>query len=176
MKKVLAPSLIKEHHNGKDFNVSTEFIDAIEDHKVIETLNRVKTIALIGASAKPERDSYKVMAFLMNEGYQVFPINPLLEGTTIMDREVYRCIGDIPSAIDMLDVFRQSKYLYDIVVEAKQTNITHIWTQLGVTEVKAELLALESGITMIVNRCPAIEIPRLNLSLNTDLLNGSDKL
>jgi predicted CoA-binding protein len=135
----------------------------LEDHKIIETLNTVKTIALIGASAKPERDSYKVMAFLINEGYQVFPINPLLEGTRIMNRKVYSSISDLPSPIDMIDVFRQSKYLYDIVVEAKNANITHIWTQLGVTDVKAELLAFESNITMIVNRCPAIEIPRLNL-------------
>jgi predicted CoA-binding protein len=105
------------------------------------------------------------MAFLINEGYQVFPVNPLLEGTKILNREVYRSIDDIPSSIDMIDVFRQSKYLYDIVVEAKQANITHIWTQLGVTDVKSELLALESGINIIVNRCPAIEIPRLNLAL-----------
>jgi len=140
----------------------------LEDRKVIDTLKQIKTIALIGASSKPERDSYKVMAFLMNEGYQVFPINPLLAGTTIMDQKVYGSLGDISSPIDMLDVFRQSKYLYDIVVEAKQANITTIWTQLGVTEVKAELLAVESGITMIVNRCPAIEIPRLKLALNTD--------
>jgi len=145
--------------------VSIDQLYDLEDHKIIETLNMVKTIALIGASSKPERDSYKVMAFLINEGYQVFPINPLLEGTTIMNREVYSSIGDIPSPIDMIDVFRQSKYLYDIVVEAKQANITHIWTQLGVTDVKAELLAVESDITMIVNRCPAIEIPRLNLLL-----------
>ncbi|MDX2368472.1 MAG: CoA-binding protein [Colwellia sp.] len=146
--------------------MSTELIHDrydIEDHKIIDTLNKVKTIALIGASSKPHRASYKVMAFLMNEGYQVFPVNPLLEGTKIMNREVYGCIGDIPSPIDMLDVFRQSQYLYDIVVEAKQANITCIWTQLGVTDVKAEILALESDITMIVNRCPAIEIPRLNL-------------
>lgn len=135
----------------------------IEDHNIIETLNKVKTIALIGASSKPERDSYKVMAFLINKGYHVFPINPLLEGTTIMNQEVYASIRDIPYPIDMLDVFRQSKYLYDIVVEAKQANIRCIWTQLGVTDVKAELLALEIEITMIVNRCPAIEIPRLKL-------------
>jgi len=137
----------------------------LEDHKIIETLKTVKTIALIGASSKPERDSYKVMAFLINQGYQVFPINPLLEGTTIMNRKVYTSIIDLPSPIDMIDVFRQSKYLYDIVLEAKQANITHIWTQLGVTDVKAELLALESDITMIINRCPAIEIPRLKLLL-----------
>jgi predicted CoA-binding protein len=143
--------------------MSTEPIHNLEDRKIAETLNRVNTIALIGASAKPERDSYKVMAFLINEGYQVFPINPLLAGKKIMDQEVYACLGDVPSSIDMLDVFRQSKYLYDIVVEAKKANITTIWTQLGVTDPKAELLARDSGITMIVDRCPAIEIPRLKL-------------
>ena len=146
--------------------MSTELINNrydIEEHKIIDTLNKVKTIALIGASSNPERASYRVMAFLMNEGYQVFPVNPLLEGTSIMNREVYGRIEDIPSSIDMLDVFRQSKYLYDIVLEAKQANITSIWTQLGVTDDKAESLALKNGISMIVNRCPAIEIPRLNL-------------
>jgi predicted CoA-binding protein len=140
----------------------------IEDHKIVDTLNKVKTIALIGASSKPERDSYKVMAFLIKEGYQVFPINPLLAGTTILQQKVYGCLGDVPISIDMLDVFRQSKYLYDIVVEAKKANITTIWTQLGVTEVKAESLALASGINMIINRCPAIEIPRLTFCLNAD--------
>ena len=104
----------------------------------------------------------------IKEGYQVFPVNPLLEGATILNREVYGCIKDIPSSIDMIDVFRQSKYLLDIVVEAKQENIAHIWTQLGVTDIKSELLALESGINIIVNRCPAIEIPRLNLSFKVD--------
>jgi predicted CoA-binding protein len=147
--------------------MSTEQGYELEDQKIIETLNRVKTIALIGASAKPERDSYKVMAFLLNKGYQVFPVNPLLEGTRILNHKVYACIGDIATSIDMIDVFRQSKFLYDIVVEAKQAHIDCIWTQLGVTDVKAELLAKESDINMIVDRCPAIEIPRLNISLQT---------
>ena len=80
-----------------------------------------------------------------------------------MNQKVYACLADLPTPIDMLDVFRQSKYLYDIVVEAKQANITNIWTQLGVTDAKAELLARDSGITMVVDRCPAIEIPRLKL-------------
>jgi predicted CoA-binding protein len=142
--------------------------DESEDHNIIDTLQKIKTIALIGASSKPERDSYKVMAFLINEGYQVFPVNPLLEGTKILNCEVYRCIGDIPSPIDMIDVFRQSKYLYDLVIEAKQANINNIWTQLGVIDAKSELLAVDSGINIIVNRCPAIEIPRLNLSLKAD--------
>lgn len=141
--------------------MSTVLFD--EDKTIIETLNKVKTIALVGASDKPERDSYKVMAFLLENGYRVFPINPLLAGTRIMNCKVYHSINDIPEPIDMLEVFRQSKYLYDIVVEAKQANINCIWTQLGVIDKKAEVLALENNITMIVNRCPAIEIPRLGL-------------
>ena len=136
----------------------------LDDQNIIATLKSVKTIALIGASSKPERDSYKVMAFLINEGYQVFPINPLLEGTTIMSRKVYSCISELPTSIDMIDVFRQSKFLYDIVVEAKEAKINCIWTQLGVTDAKAEIFAKESGINMIVDRCPAIEVPRLNLT------------
>lgn len=138
-------------------------IALIDDNKIIEILNKVKTIALIGASAKQERDSYKVMSFLINKGYHVVPVNPLLKGTKILNQEVYGNIGEIPFPIDMLDVFRQSKYLYDIVVDAKQANIRYIWAQLGVTDEKAELLALESDITMVVDRCPAIEIPRLQL-------------
>lgn len=137
----------------------------IEDCKIIDTLHSVNTIALIGASSKPERDSYKVMAFLLDKGYQVFPINPLLAGEDILDCKVYSCIADVPTPIDMLDVFRQSQYLYDIVLEAKQAAIPIIWTQLGVTDVKAEAFALDNDISMIVNRCPAIEIPRLNIKL-----------
>ncbi len=135
--------------------------DATEDRKIIDTLNSVKTIALIGASSKPDRDSYKVMAFLLDNNYQVFPINPLLAGTKILGCEVYSSIADVPVPIDMLDVFRQSQYLYDIVLEAKQAAIPIIWTQLGVSDAKAELLASDNEISMIVNRCPAIEIPRL---------------
>jgi predicted CoA-binding protein len=155
--------LIKERQNGKGFNVTDDNSYTDEDRNVIDTLNKVKTIALIGASATPTRDSYKVMAFLLSKGYQVFPINPLLAGQELMGRKVYSCINEIPIPIDMLDVFRQSKYLYDIVVEAKQANITQIWTQLGVTDLKAEELALVNNINMIVSRCPMIEIPRLGL-------------
>jgi len=138
-------------------------IDNVADQKIIDTLNHINTIALIGASEKPERDSFKVMAFLINKGYQVYPVNPVLEGTTIMNRKVYARISDIPVSVDMVDVFRQSKFLYDIVVEAKKAGIDCVWTQLGVTDVEAEYYGLENDITMIVDRCPAIEIPRLNL-------------
>ena len=135
----------------------------LEDQQIIEILSTAKTIALLGASEKPERDSHKVMRLLIEKGYQVFPVNPLLAGEKILGREVFASIAELPSSIDMLDVFRHSNYLYHIVKEAKLANIKCIWTQLGVTDTKAELLASEVDITMIVNRCPAIEIPRLRL-------------
>lgn len=135
----------------------------VDDSQIIEILKQVKTIALVGASSKPDRDSFKVMAFLINKGYQVFPVNPVLRGTEILNQKVYSSINDIPVAIDMIDVFRQPKYLYDIVAEAIEENISYIWTQLGVTEPNAESLASENNITMVINRCPVIEFLRLNL-------------
>lgn len=143
--------------------MGTESIYDVEDSKIIDMLKNVKTIALIGASSKANRDSFKVMAFLIDKGYQVFPVNPVLKDTTILNQKVYRSISDIPVRIDMIDVFRQSKYLYNIVLEAIEENIPSIWTQLGVTDAKAESLASENNITMVINRCPVIEGPRLKL-------------
>jgi predicted CoA-binding protein len=143
--------------------MSTEINTASRDAKISHILKNTQTIALIGASAKPDRDSYKVMAFLIKQGYQVFPVNPKLTGQKIQGREVYNCLNDIPVAIDMIDVFRQSKYLYDIVDAAKQYHVKFIWAQQGVSDTQAELLALKHNIPMIVNSCPAIEIPRLML-------------
>lgn len=147
----------------RPITLSTTIISESEDLKITHILKSIKTIALIGASSESERDSYKVMAFLIERGYQVFPINPLLAGKQILGRDVYGSLADIAVPIDMIDVFRQSKYLYDIVIEAKRANVKFIWTQLGVTETKAESLAAKYHIHMIINRCPAIDIPRLGL-------------
>ena len=133
------------------------------DKKIAYILKNTKTIALLGASSKPERDSYKVMAFLIERGYQVFPVNPMLAGQQILGCEVYSDLADIPVPIDMLDIFRQSKYLYDIVIDAKKVNVKFIWAQQGVSDTKAELFAVKNNIPIIVDSCPAIEIPRLGL-------------
>lgn len=143
--------------------MNTTLSPASLDKKIVHILKNTKTIALLGASSKPERDSYKVMAFLIERGYQVFPVNPMLAGQQILGCEVYSCLGDIPVPIDMLDVFRQSKYLYDIVIDAKKVNVKFIWAQQGVSDTKAELLAVKNNIPIIVDSCPAIEIPRLGL-------------
>ena len=133
------------------------------DKKIKAIFDNVRTIALIGASNKPERDSHKVMAFLLDKGYQVFPVNPVLVGKNILGCEVYSSLADIPHPIDLVDVFRDSKYLYDIVLEAKEVNVKRIWAQIGVVDEKAKLLASDNNIVMISNLCPAIELPRLML-------------
>lgn len=142
--------------------MNTNLFDS-RDEKIVHILKNTKTIALLGASANPERDSFKVMQFLIEKGYQVFPVNPMLAGQKVLGCDVYNSLHDIPFSIDMLDVFRQSRYLYDIVLEAKKVNVKYIWTQLGVKDSKAELLATKSNIPMIIDSCPAIEIPRLAL-------------
>jgi len=146
--------------------MSKEHVSNEDDDKIIAIFDNVRTIALIGASDKPERDSHKVMAFLINKGYQVFPVNPLLAGKSIQGCEVYSSLADIPQPIDLVDVFRDSKYLYDIVVETKQAKVKRIWAQIGVMDAEAELLASNNDILMISNRCPAIELPRLMVKIN----------
>lgn len=145
-------------------SVVVSFFDKTElDNDIIALLSQVNTIAMIGASNKEHRDSYKVFEFLLTKGYRVFPVNPSLQGTKILGQEVYACVADIPVDIDMIDVFRDAKFLYDIVEQAIRLKIPCIWTQLGVVDVKAKCFAEQNNIKMISNRCPIIEYSRLDL-------------
>lgn len=124
------------------------------------------TIALVGASPKPDRPSYGVMRFLLSQGYDVYPVNPGQAGKEILGRKVYATLKDVPVAIDMVDVFRAPEYLEEVVDEALglETNPKVIWGQLGVRNDKAAAKAEAAGIKIVMDRCPAIKIPRLNIS------------
>ncbi|MDN3651964.1 CoA-binding protein [Thalassotalea ponticola] len=128
---------------------------------IADTLFHVKHIALIGASDKADRASNQVMAFLQHQGYRVYPVNPLVAGKEIHNERVYACLADITAPIDMVDVFRQGDALPEIVEQCHQLGIKRIWTQLGVVHHGAEQQAEQYGIDMIVDRCPKIEIPKL---------------
>ncbi|MCL4106519.1 UNVERIFIED_CONTAM: hypothetical protein GTU68_009653, partial [Idotea baltica] len=133
----------------------------INDQAIADVLNTVKIIALLGASAKPERPSYRVMSFLMSCGYEVIPVNPGLSGTDLMGQRVYGSLSEIASPIDMVDVFRNATHLPAIVDETIQLGIGTLWTQLDVVDQSAELRAIQHGIRVVMDRCPAIEWPRL---------------
>jgi predicted CoA-binding protein len=123
------------------------------------------TIGLVGASPKPDRPSYGVMRFLLSQGYDVYPVNPGQAGKEILGRKVFATLADIPVAIDMVDVFRAPEYLMEVVDEALalKTPPKVIWGQLGVRNDEAAAKAEQMGINIVMDRCPAIEIPRLNI-------------
>lgn len=131
------------------------------DSDIADLLATTDSIALVGASHKPERPSHRVMQFLLHEGYRVFPVNPGLAGQRLLGREVYPTLAAIPARIDLVDVFRQSRFLRGIVEEAIASGAGAIWTQLDVIDADAAGHAERAGLRVVMDRCPAIEIPRL---------------
>ncbi|PQQ32795.1 hypothetical protein C6H64_01425 [Photorhabdus luminescens] len=135
----------------------------MSDQQIADILKRVKVIALVGASEKTTRPSYKVMAYLLEQGYQVIPVSPKLAGQTLLGQRVYAQLADIPQFIDMVDVFRNAEAAYDIAQEAIDIKAKVLWLQLGVINEQAKVLAEEAGLEVVMDRCPKIEIPRLGL-------------
>ena len=131
------------------------------DEAIAQLLAKVKRIALVGASAKPERPSHRVMKFLLDEGYEVLPINPGLAGQNLLGQTVYASLADLPTSVDMADIFRDAASLPEVTQDVVVAGISAMWTQLGVVHSEAEQAALDAGLQLVVDRCPAIEIPRL---------------
>lgn len=133
------------------------------DNEIRDILQSVRTIALLGASLKPERPSNGVMKFLLDRGYHVIPVNPGQVGKTIHGQQVVAELADINEPIDMVDVFRASYSLPGIVDEilALKHRPAVLWTQLDVVHEEAAKKAEEAGLKVVMDRCPAIEYPRL---------------
>ncbi len=129
------------------------------------TLENTRTIALVGASAKPGRPSNRVMKYLLGHGYLVHPVNPGQAGKDIHKRLVYARLADVPGPVDMVDVFRNaaalSPLIDEIVALKTEKGIKAVWTQLGVIDEAAAARARTGGLDVIMNRCPKAEIERL---------------
>ncbi len=131
------------------------------DAELAALLRRTKTIALLGASLKPERPSYRVCHFLIEQGFRVIPVNPGLAGQQVAGQEIVAQLSDISETVDLVDVFRNSASLPQVVQEAQAHGAKALWTQLNVVHEQAIESALRHGMDVVVDKCPAIEIPRL---------------
>jgi predicted CoA-binding protein len=133
------------------------------DEDIRELLSSTRTIAMIGASDRPERPSYGVMKFLQDHGYRVFPVNPQITGEHIHGEFVWRELAQIGEPIDIVDIFRRSEMAGEAVDQAIFAGAKAVWMQLGVINEDAAARAEAAGLKVVMDRCPKIDIARLGL-------------
>jgi predicted CoA-binding protein len=135
--------------------------DAYDDSYIRSILDRVKSIAIVGASNNNVRPSYFVQKYLISKGYEIWPINPGLAGGEILGRPVHAALADLPGPVDMVDVFRSAEHAGPIADEAIRLGAKVLWMQLGVRNDAVAERAEAAGLQVVMNRCPKIEYGRL---------------
>jgi uncharacterized protein len=132
-----------------------------------DILTGARTIAVVGASPRPHRPSHGVMRYLQRQGYRTIPVNPFAAGGTILGERCSAALAEIPvdllGPIDLVDIFRRSEFAGAAVDAAIAVGAKAVWMQLGVSDPAAARRAEAAGLRVVMDRCPAIEIPRLGL-------------
>ena len=123
-----------------------------DNNHLKELLKNTKNIAIVGASSNPERDSFKVMKYLIEQGYKIFPVNP--KEINILGRNCYQNLTLIEEKIDMVDIFRAKEFVFDHTKEAIRINANIIWMQEGIIDEKSSSLAMSCGIKVVMDKCP----------------------
>ena len=131
---------------------------------IADLLSNAKTIALVGASDRPDRPSYGVMKYLQDHGYRVIPVNPQITGEHVHGEFIWRELAQIGEPIDIVDIFRKSEDAGEIVDQAIAVGAKAVWMQLGVIDHEAAARAETAGLKVVIDRCPKIEIARLGIA------------
>lgn len=135
-------------------------IKTYSDKFLKNILQETKSIAIVGASSKVDRDSFKVMQTLIKNGYIVYPVNPNEVGNNILGKKCYPDLKSIDAEVDMVDIFRSLDAVLQITHEAININAKTIWMQLDIVHPEAEELAQKAGIKVVMDRCPKIELSK----------------
>ena len=133
------------------------------DADIAQLLRETRTIALVGASDRPDRPSYGVMRVLQDWGYRALPVNPQITGEHVHGEYVWRELVQIGEPIDMVDIFRRPEAAGEAVDQAIAAGAKSVWLQIGVINDEAAARAEAAGLKVVMNRCPAIELPRLGV-------------
>jgi uncharacterized protein len=131
----------------------------MNDTQVAELLREAKTIAVIGLSSNRMRASFGVASFLQRQGYRIIPVNP--NETEILGEHAYACLRDVPDDVDIVNIFRRSEKVPDVIDDALQNGTRCIWMQEGVINNAAAQKAESAGIPVVMNRCILKELARL---------------
>ena len=133
--------------------------------QIRQILESVRTIALVGASNKTHRPSHEVMAYLQGRGYRVIPVNPTLAGQTLLGETVYGTLDAIPVTVDMAELFLAPKRTDAVIDQAIALKIPVVWMQIGVINDAGAARAEAAGLSVVMDRCPKQDIPRLGVRL-----------
>ncbi|WP_047133906.1 CoA-binding protein [Candidatus Kryptonium thompsonii] len=123
--------------------------------EIKEILTKYNTIAIVGISNKPDRDSYIVAEYLLNHGYKIIPVNPNID--SIFGLKAYPDLLSIPDEIDIVDIFRRPEFVDEVVEQAIQKKAKVVWMQLGVVNERAAKRAQDAGLKVVMNKCIKVE-------------------
>jgi predicted CoA-binding protein len=130
-----------------------------DDEAIRRLLEKVRRIAVVGLSPKPHRDSHRVARYLLESGYEIVPVYPREE--QILGQKVYRRVQDIAGAVDLVDVFRRSEELPEVIDDALAARAGALWLQLGCIDESGARRAQDAGLTVVMDRCLMVEHARL---------------
>ena len=134
-------------------------VDGLSDDRIVGILTKYRKIALVGASPKPERDANQVMRYLLERGYEVYPVNPRY--SEVLGRKCYPSVLDIPDEVEIVDLFVRPEFTVDYVEQAIRKGAKVVWFQFGTFNEEAFKRAREAGLTAVAHRCIKQEHERL---------------
>jgi predicted CoA-binding protein len=134
--------------------------DHYSDDYLKNILTEVQSIALVGASPRADRDSHIVMKVLLEAGYQVIPVNPREAGNSILGQTCYGSLAEIDVPVDMVEIFRSSEAALGVTEEAVAIEAKVVWMQLQIVNYQAAEIAESSGIKVVMDRCPKLELQK----------------